>query len=314
MIRTLWILCKKLCSFRGQSTNKTIYIDIPNNYYRRYLFILVRLFAIEGYDVLFKVSPRFIASLLFEPYSVKLIGESTVSFTFFTQKTEALPLVHSYFQYEGYRVPITMHPNQYISNLWREQYKEVERHNQLFFVGSFTPSLYKKLQKQFGVLNRNELLHSIRQLCHTYQAYSFESIYDVPEADLVIMDSSDAIVPFDKNRETLATFRYMLAFPGANMPLCHNITEALSVGTVPLIQESYAQLLSPPLEHNKNALLYRDLSDLKEVVKMARGLSNSEYATLSNNSKAYYETHCTPSVIISRILREESPIALLGAI
>jgi hypothetical protein len=50
------------------------------------------------------------------------------------------------------------------------------------------------------------------------------------------------------------------------MPLCHNVIEAMSVGTIPIIQKEYAALY-PNLTDNENAVIFNDLEHLDSILK-----------------------------------------------
>ena len=57
-------------------------------------------------------------------------------------------------------------------------------------------------------------------------------------------------------RPTLAKFRYYMAYPGVFMPFSHNVFEAMSVGCIPIIEDKYADLFQPKLEHLKNSFKF----------------------------------------------------------
>lgn len=323
MFRLVISLFKKFFfNHKERNKAKCISISLKKNYFRRYLFTVIRLFIIEGYHVKLKASPLFLLSLFREPYSKKILLEENVSLyltkkcTYNLSDSSKPHLSPDYFtDSNAYHVPITMHPNQYISQLWKESYEVSNRRNQLFFAGAFLENLYSHPNSQFAILNRMDLLSKVKDACNTLEAQSYEELLqENREYDFIYLNSQKAIVPFEENRKTLATFRYMIAFPGANMPLCHNLAEAISVGTVPIIQKSYAKLLQPPLKDDVSAFYFTDETDLKATIEKALALPEEEFIQMSKNIKEYYETHCTPAKIVENLLKESDIIFLLGAI
>lgn len=324
MITTLLTLLKKILFSQPHVPNdRCIYINLNSNYFRRYLFTLVKLFRIEGYTIYFQVRPRFLVSLLGELYTRKIIDEQHIRFSWKplkgvpTLSDRHLPrLSPDYFETaSGYHMPMTLHPNHYVSNLWKEEYPETPRQNQLFFAGNFTPELYDHPNEQFRIINRTELLATIKRVCTVHEIEHFEQLTEASrEADLLYLDTRKEIVPYEENRKTLAKYRFMLAFPGANMPLCHNIAEAFSVGTVPILQENYARHLRPPVQDGQEVFVFHDGKDLKSVVKKARAMSEEQFQKMSKKAKAYYEMNCTPKAIVENILKEKKIIRVPGAI
>lgn len=323
MVQALFALFLKLWTiFVPQKGAKRVCISLKQNYFRRYLFTLVRLLALEGYAVSITASPLFLLSLMREPYSRKILKEHHVELCLFPPADAILLSEKSAPQFSsdyftdkaGYHIPMTMHPNQYISDLWSETYDIEEKRNQLFFTGTFDPQTYKSPNPLFSVLIRNELLKHMKELCKSHEALSFEEVTKVRDVEFLYMNTLKAIVPYELHRKTLGGFRYMVAFPGSRMPLCHNVIEALSVGTIPLIQRSYAQHFYPPLIDGETALFFDDENDLRQSIDRALALPDEEFNRMSTKAKEYYAQHCTPSVIINTMLSEKERIFMLGAI
>jgi hypothetical protein len=70
-------------------------------------------------------------------------------------------------------------------------------------------------------------------------------------------------------RPTLSHFNFFLACPGFIMPYSHNVVEAMSVGAIPVIQDTYAHMFFPTLKHNINAIIFTDLGDLSQINRTA---------------------------------------------
>ena len=82
---------------------------------------------------------------------------------------------------------------------------------------------------------------------------------------------------------------FFVAPPGFRMPLCHNLIEAMSVGTVPIL--SYGDWLHPPLRNGVDSLRFETLDELQAVVQMALEMSEDDIRTLREGVAAYYEDH-----------------------
>src|SRR3990167_5062911 len=74
-------------------------------------------------------------------------------------------------------------------------------------------------------------------------------------------------------QKELSMFDFFLAPPGVQMPLCHNIIEAIAVGTIPFT--NYYNWFEVPLEDGKNCIAF---NDEKELLQRLLDL-NSSYNT-----------------------------------
>jgi hypothetical protein len=97
----------------------------------------------------------------------------------------------------------------------------------------------------------------------------------------------------------LATSDFFIAPPGFRYPWCHNAIEAMSVGTIPILQ--YSNLFSPQLRHLENCLQYQSKEELENVVKLALTLGQEEISRLKQNVVHYFEDHLSPNAIVKRI-------------
>lgn len=125
----------------------------------------------------------------------------------------------------------------------------------------------------------------------------------------VLCDSGSGIAPSTWLR-TLAKSDFFLCPPGIVMPMCHNVVEAMSVGTIPLI--GYPEWFTPALVHGTNCLAFRDGTDL--IAQMNAALQAPQ-AVIDRMRKAvidYYDTHIRPEALVQRIeARPERDLTLL---
>lgn len=68
----------------------------------------------------------------------------------------------------------------------------------------------------------------------------------------------------------LASADFFLCQPGEIMPQCHNIVEAMAVGTIPLT--NYPDWLSPPLVDGREALVFDTFASLDAAVTRAMAI------------------------------------------
>lgn len=98
---------------------------------------------------------------------------------------------------------------------------------------------------------------------------------------------------------TLAKADFFLSPPGIVMPMCHNIIEAMAVGTIPIT--NYPEWLDPPLKHMENCLVFDQSKDLLTQLRTALALGGDEIARLKRNVIDYYDTHMRPDTFIQRV-------------
>jgi len=126
----------------------------------------------------------------------------------------------------------------------------------------------------------------------------------------VIVDTGKLRIPEQRWLETLAKVDFFLSPPGIVMPMCHNAVEALSVGSIPII--NYAEWFSPALRHMENCIVFEGQDDL--VAKMLSVLSMEEDAIAAMRRRAisYYDSHLSARAFTTALeSRTESTTDLL---
>ena len=102
-------------------------------------------------------------------------------------------------------------------------------------------------------------------------------------------------------KNIIKSFDFFLALPGIEAPLSHNLIEAMSTGSIPVIHSTYAGLFRPVLKNNKNALVYNTLEELVEVIERTFGLSEEKISALRDNVKRYYMDFLAPEAVVKKI-------------
>lgn len=125
----------------------------------------------------------------------------------------------------------------------------------------------------------------------------------------VLSDSGSGIAPAQW-LPTLAKADFFLCPPGIVMPMCHNVIEAMAVGTIPLI--SYAEWLHPNLEHLVNCVVFDGKDDLVEKMRLALSMPEPQVQAMRANVVTYYESHLRPEVLVRSIeTRPERNVTVL---
>jgi hypothetical protein len=190
---------------------------------------------------------------------------------------------------------------------------EDPRMARIFFGGNTTEDRYSKdsIGKTYRILTRRQVL-----------AVATETLGDVilrPTNAIEWLDSGEShpFVMFEKEKgdiqkvgiprerwvDALANSDFFLACPGVDMPLCHNLIEAMAGGAIPILQ--YAAYLPTPLENHINALTFDSAESLREALKTALGMSPAKVIKMRANVSAYYRKHLAPGCFARRLFDGE---------
>ena len=278
--------------------------------YHRYFYVLVTFYLRAGHTVIIQANKKSIARIQRDKYARKLLIQSDVHWVqaFPKQLNPDLHPIHlnpAYFaptHATEFHVPMCQHPTMYDENIDDLQF-ETERVNSLAFAGDFRSSLYHKptLLQHFGHLNRIELLKVIQQQFDSVIILQTNATQDFKEHCVYIADN--ATVRFDQKayRKYLASFDFFLALPGIHMPICHNIVEAISLGTIPFVHQAYAKHMHPPLEHMKTAFIYNDFNQINVSITQLLSLDPSAVESMRKNVLDLYQNHFAPQAVINDI-------------
>ena len=116
----------------------------------------------------------------------------------------------------------------------------------------------------------------------------------------VITASSEVRIEFADWLGTLAQADFFLSPPGIVMPMCHNIVEAMAVGTIPIT--NYPEWMDPHLEPGRNCLAFDEADDLIATLHRALAMEPTEIARMKANVIDYYEKHLRPQTFVDRVL------------
>jgi len=128
--------------------------------------------------------------------------------------------------------------------------------------------------------------------------------------DKVVLSDSGTGIPSSEWMPNIARADFFLCPPGIVMPMCHNLIEAMAVGTIPIL--NYPEWLHPNLAHMTNCLAFGDKNDLVAKVRLALAMPSQQIAELRANVIHYYEIHLRPESLVDAVeAREERDISML---
>lgn len=188
-------------------------------------------------------------------------------------------------------IPYIMHPQNYQS----ETLISDEKYIGVILSGNFEKNIYDTptLTEKFGVLNRSVIHDEIIKLESCVLISGSELSKNLASKiyleKLILMKWQSGAISSEKWRYYLSTAKFIFCAPGMTMPLCHNVIEALSVGTVPIL--NYANWLNPSLVEGVNCFFYSDINSIGTVVKKALAIDKEQYKIIRDNCIDYYEKY-----------------------
>ena len=126
----------------------------------------------------------------------------------------------------------------------------------------------------------------------------------------VIVDTSRLWIDPAEWLPDLSRADFFLCPPGRTMPMCHNVIEAMAVGTIPVI--SYPEWFTPALRHMENCIVFGDREDLIGKIKAVLEMGQHEISWIRSKVIEYYENHLCPETFIRDIeARQEDRLTVL---
>lgn len=180
------------------------------------------------------------------------------------------------------------------------------RTRRLFFAGSIH-SFYDKrdtIGDVFGKLTRAQIVTLTRDTGMFFEPSGPEQFRERTDEPFVLIDSARCGIPQPQWLSEVARSDIMLCPPGAIMPMCYNIIEAMAVGTIPLT--NYPEWFFPPLRHGQECFAFTGKDDLLACLEEIRTMSPSRIAAMRQACITYYDTHLDPRAVVNRILESGS--------
>lgn len=216
-------------------------------------------------------------------------------------------------------MPYTLHQLIYCSESYNkiESYRNNKRKMRVFFAGNTNKDRYTryKIENIFKIINRNiiintlleqidiiEKIESQEQFEHILQSNIFlkKIVLILTDIDSNYIQKENIRIPIDNWLETLSYADFFIACPGIQIPYSHNVIEAMSIGTIPIIQ--YGSLFSPPLKHLENCIEFVDLDDLNQKIRFVLSMNQNEIDKLKQNVILYYDNHLNYNKYVNQII------------
>lgn len=304
---------------------KVLLVDFKNpNLYHRFFYLLLKFYKISGYQIIYPMTfVKFRNLRNGDPYLALIIKEENLlsikdikpnlNFVRITDEQFSEDYFKNYFfennlEKNSFHIPMSFHPLMYHKNLWNNKVRKNEnRINSIFCYGNFDDKAYLEIEKTgFNIMNRRKLYEFFRDQSEFYLLENQENLNQIlseqPIGKYIFAEKYVYPLPMEQVQTILSKFRFFLCCPGVVMPLCHNIIEAMSVGTVPIIQREYAQVMYPQLENGKNAIIFENIDDLKEIIKNNLfTTSEINFKIMSDNVLQYYRDFLSPESVVEKI-------------
>ena len=184
--------------------------------------------------------------------------------------------------------------------------RDTRKAMRIFFSGDIKGYRINRIHVPRPKLSRLDIIEHIKQRLGTDRVL----IEDPVELDALASggDLRDRCVIVDTNKtwiddrgwlDRLAAADFFIAPQGYLMPMCHNITEAMSVGVIPIT--NYPEWLSPSLTPGTDCLAFDTLEQLEQQLDAALTMSKAEVARMRSGVLSYYDCHLRSSGFIERI-------------
>jgi hypothetical protein len=300
------------------SSGCRITLDISRFIYSRYFYSFVKFLQMEGVAVDLRFRAESLHAISRAQYGQMVLSERLVSLgrtsggkVLGDQQgcTRIEPFDFTPSRSPGvYDIPMAQHPLMYSRGLWDQPFEASSPRAAILFVGNSEPGTYGKIDSDgvFDVIGRIRLREILVANGLVRDLAAGESVESGGDGVVTLVDSSVNSIPMESFRQTVACYSFFLCAPGVFMPLCHNLVEAMSVGSIPVIQRAYAEILEPVLEHGKNAILFEGENDLADEVKRVLGMGREEIAGMRAAVLEYYQRNLTPRAVVARVLSPET--------
>jgi hypothetical protein len=205
-------------------------------------------------------------------------------------------------------VPYPMHPMVYDIDIYSRiySYRAVDRKMKIFFSGNTHRETYTqhKIREKYNMLDRFEIIDSLRKRLGPDKLQVAETTEYIDGIFMGKSNYSNKLTmidwqwkiefgKFDLRIENidwvyfLSRADFFLACPGVKIPFCHNIIEAMSVGTIPLT--NYGHLFNPPLLDMENCISFSSMDELLVKIDLILEMNPEEIDKIRKNVIAYYD-------------------------
>ena len=177
----------------------------------------------------------------------------------------------------------------------------------ILFAGHFERVHYDRPdvhERRFGKRNRWALLEHLRAAGRTVEPASRAELEGVLSGGggregIVVVDSARVPVAPREWLTLVAQADFFFCPPGRIMPPCHNLVEALAVGTVPITNSP--EWFWPVLGDGRECLAFDTTASLDRAVDRALAMPDADVAAMRAAAIAYHDRHLDLRRIASRL-------------
>lgn len=261
-----------------------------------------------GYNVALTCSSLRLATIGRKTYGRMFLGLGNVSWQSLSKPTRSrcwsdTPHEHSRLLCVGRHVlpdadpmPYPRHPRIESLNQPLAKLRASKRDCGVFFGGNTKASYGRSEFANYqGLLNRLQVIEVAKSLrCHA----------------ITLRDVNSDPIATDQWLATVARANFFLCPPGSSQPICHHLAEALSVGTIPILQ--YGDLVDPSLYKSGGAIGFNDASTLRRALHQAVAMPPKEIERRRQSAIEFYDRHFDHGKFIALMLAKTSkrPIAM----
>jgi hypothetical protein len=208
-----------------------------------------------------------------------------------------------YPKYPLFRLPYMMHPLQYQAGYFSrlDEYRKFERTIGIYFSGNTDVGVYNNsnIVSRFGILTRWQIITTLKKYIHLLdkgnnftRGLKHSIIINAWEWSTTHSKDLNYRIDTPKWLSKLASCNFFICCPGIIIPFSHNAIEAMSVGTIPVLQ--YSELFEPPLVNGINCITFNN-SNLIDIIIEILNLDEIKIESMRNEVIKYYEQYLTPS-------------------
>lgn len=313
---------------KSHSQGKSVFFDLSDPRLERYLYGLVKMFDLSGWNVALKFHPWLLLNL--RNHAEWIYDVRSLKIRYFRPRDANLVIADrpngfgilldtAYFSKSrptrSLRLPFLMNPSIYHTGTHEDlpQIARNKRHIKIFLGGNLDDSYENSgVENRFGIENRARIRRTIETDFADSDALVIAStreealkILNRPDpVDLFLLRNN--VVSNKEWMELLSASSFFIAPPGTLMPFSHNIIEAMAMGTIPITQ--YGDLFDPPLIDGKTCLVFNDKRSLNDVVTCAINATQEQIQDLRRNVINYYNDQLDPKKIVDKIDRSSNSI------
>ena len=298
------------------------YFDVSDPRLERYFYCLVKFFDIAGYRIVLRFRPRLLLNL--RNYNDLLYGIRGLKIAFsapaepgititdragLAEKGSALLIDTDYLAKNkgpgGFVFPYSMHPLVYHTGTHENVagMREGRRNIRLFsYFANLANYRRNEMETLFGKMDREKVAEAVLAYPDPEALEILSEQADLAKLGmegLMLAVATDLRIPFEDWLPTLSRASFFIAAPGVLMPYCHNLIEAMAVGTIPIIE--YPEMFDPPLTDGVNCLAFRGAEALTDRIRDALGMDEDRIKEMSDAAAAYYDRYFEPAAAVRRL-------------